>query len=276
MRTTLLNPAQVAAGYASLIELYPHIPPMILWRGWELAAYRRFLLSDPVLDIGCGDGRYFRFVWPGIRDVSGVDMDPEVAQAARLSGVYREVYVSAAHELALPAEAFQSAFANCSLEHMDRLPEVLAGIQRSLRPGGTFLLSVVTDKWIDWATLPLLVEKVGELKRAQSLLTDYISYHHCVNCLAPEHWAGLLDAAGFEVLEHIPLVPEMTGRFFLFLDNLWHVRSSERELGEKLLDRFSTTPRFGDGLKSVLAGLLKMESDWSIGCGAVFHAAKRI
>src|SRR5207249_1938813 len=153
-------------------------------------------------------------------------------------GVYREVYVSAAHELAIPAGCFQSAFANCSLEHMSQLPEVLAGIHRSLRPGGTFLLSVVTDKWIDWAALPLLLEQLGEPERAQSLLTEYINYHHLVNCLPPEDWGEALETAGFEVLEHVPLVPEMTGRLFLFLDHLWHVKLSGPELGEKLHTRF--------------------------------------
>ena len=29
------------------------------------------------------------------------------------------------------------------------------------------------------------------------------------------------------------------------------------------------------GLKQILAGVLEMESDWSTGCGAVFHATKR-
>ena len=275
MRLTLLKAEEVQAGYEALSQLYPNIPPIIVWRGWEYAAYQRFSLHEPVLDVGCGDGRYFKFIWPSIREVTGVDVDPRIVEAARESGVYREVYLSAAHEFHVPSGSFGSAFANCSLEHMDELGEVLAGVCRSLAPGGKFLLSVITDKFIDWASLPLLLEKIGAPSSAKSLLDSYIQYHHAVNPLSPTGWIEQLEHAGFEVLEHIPIVPEITGRLFLILDQIWHLPTAEGELGQALFSRFSGMPGFHHGLFQVLTGILKMEQDWSSACGAVFYARKK-
>ena len=71
-------------------------------------------------------------------------MKPSVADLARHSGVYHEVHVIAAHELPFMDASFDAVFANCSLEHMDNLDLVLAGVYRCLNPGGSLLCSVVT------------------------------------------------------------------------------------------------------------------------------------
>src|SRR5205823_503710 len=110
--------------------------------------------------------------------VVGVDMDPATAEASRRSGVYRQVYTAAAHDATVPSASCASAFANCALEHMDRLPDVLANIRRILRPGGAFLLSVVTEKWVEWATWPLLADLAGAPDRAAALRKHHEQYHH--------------------------------------------------------------------------------------------------
>ena len=99
---------------------------------------QRFVLPEPVLDIGCGDGRFFRLLFPDCQDVVGVELDQGTARNALDSGVYRDVHVMAADALPATAERFGSAFANCSLEHMDNLHGVLSGIHASLQPGAPF------------------------------------------------------------------------------------------------------------------------------------------
>jgi len=274
MKQVILSADEVLGGYEAVGQLYPYIPPMSLWRAWEYAAYRRYRLAEPVLDVGCGDGKYFRLIWPQIRDVIGVDMNPEVALAAKQSGVYREVHVAPAHRLAIHSGRFASAFANCSLEHMDHLPMVLEGICGSLSPGGTFLLSVVTDKFTEWATLPLLVNQIGQTERARSLQAEYEAYHHLVNPFPPTVWAEQLEKAGFEVLEHIPIIPEMTSRLFLFLDHLWHVKTSYGEIGDWMHPYLMTLSNFHQALREIFHGTLQMERDWSVGSGAVFSVRK--
>ena len=78
----LLVPDDVLAGYDRVSALYPAVPPITLWRAWEVAAYGHLELEEPVLDVGCGDGRFFQLCWPGISDVVGLDASDE-ARAVR-------------------------------------------------------------------------------------------------------------------------------------------------------------------------------------------------
>ncbi len=275
MKQRLLFLEEVLTGYDAVSQLYSYIPPMCIWRAWEYAAYQRYSLPEPVLDIGCGDGRFFRLVWPQINAAVGVDIDPGVCDAARGSGVYQEVYAVPAHQLPVHLENFASAFANCSLEHMDHLSEVLSSIYRALRPAGQFLLSVVTDKFLKWATLPGLIDRAGVPERAEALQAEYVAYHHLVNPLPTEASVQSLEDAGFDVLEHVPIMPEMTSRLFLFLDHLWHIQQPGGELGEVLYKYLTTLPQFQVAFRQVLAGVLQMERDWSNGSGAIFWARRK-
>jgi SAM-dependent methyltransferase len=262
---------EVLSGYSAVSQLYRYIPSMVIWQGWEYAAYQ---LSELVLDVGCGDGRFFRQVWPRIRDVVGVDIEPGIVEAARRSEVYRRVHMAPAHLMPVQSESFASVFANCSLEHMDRLPEVLNSVWRSLRSDSLFLLSVETDKFLEWATLPLLVDQLGESEQALILRTQFEAYHHLVNPCPLEVWTEHLEKAGFEILEHIPIMPEMTSRLFLFLDHLWHIRRPGGELGDFLHTYLVRLPDFPQAFQQVVAGILQAEQDWSAGSGAILWARK--
>ncbi len=275
MNRCILSTQEVLSGYDAISQIYPYVPSMCIWRAWEYAAYRRYALPEPVLDIGCGDGRFFRLVWPTVEDVTGVDMDPEAANAARQTGVYRAVHNASADRLPFPPETFASAFANCSLEHMDNLAGVLRSIHDSLRPGGSFLLSVVTDKFTEWVTLPVLAEQIGKPQLAESLKKQYEAYHHLVTVLPIEVWIEALEKASFTVEEFIPIVPEMTGRLFLFVDHLWHVEGPGGELGGKLHRYLSEIPGFSAAFRQVLSGLLQMDSDYSAGSGSVFKCCRK-
>jgi ubiquinone/menaquinone biosynthesis C-methylase UbiE len=275
LKQNIMSIEEVLNGYDAVSQLYPYTPPMSIWRAWEYVAYQRYTLSEPVLDVGCGDGRFFRLVWPQLGNVVGVDIEAGVAEAARQSGVYREVYVTPAHQIPPPAGRFASVFANCSLEHMDRLPEVLSSIYRSLQPGGYFLCSVVTDKFVEWAALPLLVQYIGEPSRARALQVDYETYHHLVSSLSPSAWVEHLEEAGFEVVEYIPILPEMTSRLFLFIDHLWHVPNPAGELGNVLYPHLAALPNFPQAFRHVLAGVLQMEQNWTVGSGAILSGRKK-
>lgn len=273
-RRIFLTTDDVLSGYDVVKQLYPFIPPMTIWRSWEYAAYRKFELPEPVLDVGCGDGKYFRLVWPNVHDVVGVDIEQGVVNAALQSGVYKKVIVTPADTLPFGDSFFSSAFANCSLEHMDNLRGVLQSINRVLRPGATFLLSIVTDKFVRWTSLPLLVQSVGEPERARRLKNDYLSYHHLVNPLTPEEWLARLETAGFELLSYIPIIPELLGRLFLFIDNLWHVRSGEVEVGQFLEQYFTALPGFPSAVGGIIESCLRAEADRESCCGAVFSVRK--
>ena len=276
LRNHLLAIESILAGYDLTSGLYPHIPSMSIWRACEYAAYKRYKLSEPILDIGCGDGKYFRLVWPEINNVVGVDIDRNVLSAAEASGVYSKVYNVPAEKMKFAENTFASVFANCSLEHMENVDNVLRQIFHVLRPGGQFLLSVTTDKFLEWTTLPQLMSVLQSQQMETDLLYKYKAYHHLVTAIPAEGWAAKLDEAGFEIVEHIPILPELLSRFNLLIDMLWHISiASGGEFGTILEPYFKDLNNFPEELGNIVKSLLAMEKNMDIGSGSVFMARKR-
>ncbi|MCP5196312.1 MAG: methyltransferase domain-containing protein [Gammaproteobacteria bacterium] len=272
----LLRSEQILAGYDAVSQLYPYIPSMSLWRSWEFAAYQNYQIDGRILDLGCGDGRYFHLIWPSATDVIGVDMDPGVAESGKQSGVYREVHVAAAHQIPEVSESFDHVFANCSLEHMDHLDAVLIEIYRCLKPGGSLLCSVVTDRFIQWSLLPHLVALAGFEDAAESLQKDFLNYHHLANPLTVDEWQFRFTQAGLIPEEHMPILPKFNSGIFLLMDTLWHVRQAVGgEMGDVIYPFLSANSNFPCAFRNLFASLLDMETDWQDCSGAVFLARKR-
>jgi SAM-dependent methyltransferase len=273
--TRLLSAEEVLHGYDRVAELYPHIPSLSHWRAWEYAAYQHHRLEGRILDLGCGDGRYFRLIWPQAANVVGVDMDAAVAQLGRQSGVYREVHIAPAHQVPESDAGFDHVFANCSLEHMDRIDAVLAEIHRCLAPGGTLLCSVVTDRFVQWSLLPNLVALAGFDEAANALQRDFIAFHHLANPLCVSDWEASFGRAGLVSEEHIPILPKHNSGMFLLMDSLWHVkRAGGGEMGDVIFPFLSANAKFPSAFRRVLAGLLEMETDLHDCSGAVFLVRK--
>lgn len=275
MRNRTLSSEELLRGYDAVSTLYPHVPSLSHWRAWEYAAYQHYRVDGRILDLGCGDGRYFRLIWPNAAEVIGVDMNPEVAELGRLSGVYRHVYVAPADTVPEPDASFDHVFANCSLEHMDRLDAVLAEIYRCLKPGGSLLCSVVTHRFVDWSLLSNLFALAGQDGASHLLRREFLDYHHLANPLPVPAWVESFAQAGLIVEEHIPILPKWNSGIFLLMDNLWHVKRSQGgELGDVIYPFLSTNPNFPGAFRKVFEGLLEMETDWQDASGAVFMVRK--
>ncbi len=275
MREVGVSRDEVLAGYDVLADIYGHVPPLIMWRAWEVAGYRRYRLPEPVLDVGCGDGRFFRRVFPEISDVVGVDLNEDVVEAARQSHVYRAVHVAPADALPLASGAISSVFANCALEHMDHLDEVLAEISRVLRPGGAFLLSVVTDRSVSWAPLQSLLEACHAGDAGRSAQARHESYHHLVNAFPRAEWVARCERARFRALELMPIVSGSAGWLFLLLDQLWHIeRQGGGEFGDGFAARLLDTPNRTSGLRSMFEGLLEMSMGTTDHAGLILWLEK--
>ncbi|OAI09647.1 hypothetical protein A1359_18710 [Methylomonas lenta] len=265
----------VLQGYDAVSLLYPHIPPLSHWRAWEYAAYQNYRLQGRILDLGCGDGQYFRLIWPDAIDVVGVDMSQEVAELGRYSGVYRDVHVAPAQHVPEPDASFDHVFANCSLEHMDDLDAVLAEIYRCLKPGGTMLCSVVTDRFVQWSLLPKLLAAAGFDDVAKTLQKDFLDFHHLANPLSVDAWLNAFEQAGLVADEHIPILPKFNSSIWLMMDGLWHLkRVGGGEVGDEVFPFLASNQNFPDAFRKVFAGLLEMENDWQDCSGAVFLVSK--
>jgi ubiquinone/menaquinone biosynthesis C-methylase UbiE len=275
MRTNKISITEILGAYDVVSVLYPNIPSLSLWRSWEYAAYQHHQLDGSILDLGCGDGRYFRLVWPHALNAVGVDMNPDFAELGRQSGVYNNIHIAPAHRIPEPDSFFDHVFANCSLEHMDHLDAVLNEIHRCLRPGGTLLCSVVTDRFLKWSILPNLAAMAGFDEAAKALQTDFFGFHHLANPLSVDEWTAGFSRAGLIPEEYTPILPKNSSGMFLLMDTLWHIKKPDGgELGDNILAFLSSNSQFPAAFRKIIAGLLEMETDWQDCSGAVFLIRK--
>jgi SAM-dependent methyltransferase len=122
----------------------PELPGEIWHEHWH-----RYALAMPlarglrVLDAACGEGYGSALLGRLARDVTGVDVAPEVvAHASRRYGGPNVRFVAAScSALPLPDAAFDLIVSFETIEHLAAQREMLAELRRVLAPGGVLLLS---------------------------------------------------------------------------------------------------------------------------------------
>ena len=127
----------------------------------------------------------------------------------------------------------------------------------------------------DLNILPNLVELAGHRDASASLVKDFFDFHHLMNPLSVEGWKKSFESAGFEPEVHVPILPQWNSGVFLMMDGLWHVkRAAGGELGDIVYPFLAANGNFPKGFRSVLAGVMEMETDWHDCSGAVFSVRK--
>lgn len=263
--------------FMELEEVYPRTLPLTLWRAWELAIYRKFQPVEPLLDLGCGDGRFLRLLWPDLGPAVGVDIDAQALERARQTDVYHETYLTPAHQIPLPDASFKMIFSNCAMEHMSHIEGVAQEAARLLEPGGVWLFSVVTNYFLEWMPIPSFLKVFRLPWLAGKSRRDYIRYHHLVNPFTVEQWVKLLEQNGFVVQQQITLAPDIFARAFLIMDHLWHVpwhRSSSGYLDQHVWQFLQSLPNFYEGIHDILRGVWKLSRHDGPGIGLIVYARK--
>lgn len=152
-----------------------------------------------ILDLGCGPGRDLRAFRALGHEAIGLDAtEPFVEMARRESGC--EVWQQNLLALALPAAHFDGVFANAVLFHVPsaELPRVLGALHDTLRPGGVLFCSNPRgDNQEGWQG-----ERYG-------VWYDW------------PRWRRLVEAAGFEALEHYYRPPGLPRAQQPWLASLW-------------------------------------------------------
>ncbi len=133
-----------------------------------------------ILDFGCGPGRDLNTFKAMGHVAIGLDGSERFAAMAR-ADTGCEVWQQNFLELDLPPERFDGVFANAVLFHvpLQELPQVLASLHASLKPGGVLFSS----------------NPRGDNREGWNG-PRYASYHDLAA------WRQLLEQAGFDELEH--------------------------------------------------------------------------
>jgi SAM-dependent methyltransferase len=168
------------------------IPSLAAWRAAELKALRQCTFAPPVLEIGCGNGRFASLLLPRVE--WGIDLNPrEIALCAGRNGLYGRLSCMDARSLKFADGVFATVFANCVMEHIPDLARVLAECRRVLRPGGALI-----------ATVPL-IEMNRHLLLSSAwyarVRAEQLQHRHL---LAEGAWVAALSKAGFTTVRTTP------------------------------------------------------------------------
>jgi SAM-dependent methyltransferase len=184
-----LPPAQLAEISATTIDHY-NAQPEAFWEGTrdhDVTQNIQALLSalpdgvpQRILDLGCGPGRDLAAMRSLGHEVVGLDGSARFCEMARdFSGctVLHQDFLS----LDLGTAQFDGVYANASLFHVpgQEVPRVLGDLYRALRPEGVL-----------FSSNPRGANREGWNG------DRYGAYHDLAT------WRGLVEAAGFEEIEH--------------------------------------------------------------------------
>ncbi len=149
----------------------------------NIAALLRHIQSEPpctLLDLGCGPGRDLKTFRALGHNAIGLDGSERFVSMARVeSGC--DVWHQNLFSLDLPADYFDGIFANAVLFHVPTqiLPRVIAELRAALKPNGVLFSSNPRGHNVEgWQG------------------SRYGAYHDLPN------WQALMNAAGFDELEH--------------------------------------------------------------------------
>lgn len=186
------------------------------------------------LDVGCGTGRWTKYVAQRVARVEAVDPSKAVFSAARLLADQPNVRISQADVDNLPFEkgSFDFVFSLGVLHH---IPDTAAAMRRCvemLRPGGYFLVYLYYDFENQSAVFKLLFHLSNLLRRLVAALPKFLKQPVCdllavVAYLPFVALAKLVKAlGGSELYKKVPL--------FWYHDKSWNVIRNDA------LDRFGT------------------------------------
>lgn len=154
--------------------------------------------GERILDLGCGDGVLTEKLRDAGASVLGVDASPDMVAAAARRGL--DVHVMDGQALTFSAE-FDAVFSNAALHWMLQPAAVVAGVFRSLKPGGRFVAEC--GGFGNIAAIRTGIRAVLALHGYP--LPDRDSQYYAT----AEEYAGLLAGAGFVAID-AKIIPRPT------------------------------------------------------------------
>jgi len=181
--------------------------PATAWfRSLELQAYEVVApeLPRPLLDLGCGNGLVARMlVERGIVDrraLFGIDLQQCDLTQALHAGPHTGVARADGRQLPFPDAAFGSVVSNgvlCAVP--DGVDELLGEVVRVLRPGGTFVMTIPTDQFVDALFWPRVLGRFSKSARRLYVTRINRRLDHHGPYQSAEEWCRRLERNGLRV-----------------------------------------------------------------------------
>lgn len=181
-----------------MLRAYLRIAPLsrALIRSRELELIAAHGLSGRILDLGHGDGYFARILEnAGIR--IDVAMDLSLDELRRAKGKTRaRLVVGDMERLPFRPGTFDAALSNCVLEHVVDIDAAFREAHRALRPGGTVLVTVVTDRYELLLFWPRLLGRLGLRRLAWKYLAFLQDRFVHRRYIPAGEWVRAAEAAG--------------------------------------------------------------------------------
>jgi len=183
-----------------------HHPAPSLWRAiearelWKEFRIRGF--RTPVLDLGCGDGRFSRAVFDNERIDVGVDISISAVSTAQGSSNHANLLAGDASRLPFRDGIFETVFSNSVLEHIPSVENLLPEVKRVLKRGGVFVFTVPSPNFSTFLFLSSLLQSIPILRTFGNWYSNKRNNLLSHNNIHPMGvWRNWLQAAGFPVVQ---------------------------------------------------------------------------
>lgn len=199
----------------------------IIWRSYEIAAFSKLNLERPVLDLGCGDGRFAKLIFTEKLDY-GLDVSKQSVMRAKKSNAYLHYFVADAGKIPLPDQSIQTVFSNSVFEHIENLNSVLSEISRILKPGGELIFTTHDPSSKEFFIAKLL-RKIKLIPVALFYEKVFIKLLQLETVWDINTWHKKLSLVGIEVYESKMLVSPKDALFyeiflpFAYLQNRFNI-----------------------------------------------------
>ena len=210
---------------------------LALERSIECELHARKSWNSPVLDIGCGDGLFASMLCAERID-TGIDPDAGEIEHARTTGAYKELIACFGNDIDKPDGSYETIISNSVLEHIPDLLPVLKEASRLLADGGTFYVTVPSDRF-ELANIPArLLAAAGFASLAQRYGKFYNRFWRHYHAYDDGGWRALFAQAGLQVAEHRSYDSRNVATFCDFLTLV----SIPSLVSKKLLNRWILLP----------------------------------
>ena len=187
-----------------------------IWRRTEIAALSGITLKRPVLDLGCGDGRFTKLMFSGKLDY-GLDISKGAIEKARKNKIYKSYIISDAHIIPLPDKSIQTVFSNSVFEHIPNLLPVLAELSRVLKPSGKIIFTTHSPLSKNFYGVRIL-KKLNLNRIARIYEKIFCQMLQLKTVWDKETWYKNLNSVGFEAQEiHTIVSPKTAFWYELFM-----------------------------------------------------------